>query len=239
MNEPELKVIAHIETEFAAKFGIPRQSGLVDSLLGRIIFEPEYRQPEAVRGLEGFSHIWLLWKFSKAGRENWSATVAPPRLGGRKKVGVFASRSPFRPNPIGMSSVRLIRMEQDEKLGPILYVAGADLLDGTPIYDIKPYLAYTDSHPEAVDGFAGEVYDYGLDVEFPKKLLQLLPERQQQTVIDLLKQDPRPGTREAIDKEYRMLFGEYDIWFHVEEKKLVVHNVISKPTLDMKKNTDI
>lgn len=239
MNEPELKVIAHIETEFPAKFGIPRQSGLVDSLLGRIIFEPEYRQPEAVRGLEGFSHIWLLWKFSKAGRENWSATVAPPRLGGRKKVGVFASRSPFRPNPIGMSSVRLIRMEQDEKQGPILYVAGADLLDGTPIYDIKPYLAYTDSHPEAVDGFAGEVYDYGLDVEFPKKLLQLLPERQQQTVIDLLKQDPRPGTKEATDKEYRMFFGEYDVWFHVEEKKLVVHNVILKPALDMKKNIDI
>lgn len=239
MKGTELKVIAHIETEFPAKFGIPRQSGLVDSLLGRIIFEPEYRQPEAVRGLEGFSHIWLLWQFSKAGRENWSATVAPPRLGGRKKVGVFASRSPFRPNPIGMSSVRLIRMEQDERFGPILYVAGADLLNGTPIYDIKPYLAYTDSHPEAVDGFAGEVYDYGLNVEFPQELLQQLPERLHQTVIELLKQDPRPGTSEAADKEYRMLFDEYDIWFHVEDKKLMVHNVIVKPTLDTKKSTDI
>lgn len=238
-REVTLKVIAHIETEFPAKFGIPRQSGLVDTLLGRIIFEPEYRQPEAVRGLEGFSHIWLLWQFSKSGRTNWSATVAPPRLGGRKKVGVFASRSPFRPNSIGMSSVKLVRIEMDESLGPILYVSGADLLNGTPIYDIKPYLAYTDSHPEAVDGFAGEVYDYSLEVEFPQHLLELIPRQQQETVIELLKQDPRPGTHEAADKEYRMLFGENDIWFHVEEQKLVVHNVIVKPILDMKKSTDI
>ena len=199
------------------------------SLQGRIVFEPGYRQPEAVRGLDGFSHIWLLWQFSKAERENWSATVAPPRLGGKTKVGVFASRSPFRPNAIGLSSVRLERIELDEKLGPVLYVSGADLLDGTPIYDIKPYLAYTDSHPEAIDGFAGEVFDYELQVDFPEPLLQKLPESEWETMIEVLKQDPRPGTQEAVDKEYRMLFGDYDIWFHVEGKRLVVHQVIDKP----------
>ena len=210
MSDGKWQIIAHIETEFPAKFGIPRQSGLV-------------------RGLDGFSHIWLLWQFSKAERENWSATVAPPRLGGKTKVGVFASRSPFRPNAIGLSSVRLERVELDEKLGPVLYVSGADLLDGTPIYDIKPYLAYTDSHPEAIDGFAGEVFDYELQVDFPEPLLQKLPESEWETVIEVLKQDPRPGTQEAVDKEYRMLFGDYDIWFHVEGKRLVVHQVIDKP----------
>ena len=179
--------------------------------------------------MDGFSHIWLLWQFSKAERENWSATVAPPRLGGKTKVGVFASRSPFRPNAIGLSSVRLERVELDDKLGPVLYVSGADLLDGTPIYDIKPYLAYTDSHPEAIDGFAGEVFDYELQVDFPEPLLQRLPESEWKTVIEVLKQDPRPGTQEAVDKEYRMLFGDYDIWFHVEGKRLVVHQVIDKP----------
>lgn len=239
MREATWKVIAHIETEFPAKFGIPRQSGLVETLTGRIIFEPEFRQPEAVRGLEGFSHIWILWQFSKAGRENWSATVAPPRLGGKKKVGVFASRSPFRPNPIGLSSVKLERIEMDEKLGPVLYVSGADLLNGTPIYDIKPYLAFTDSHPDAVDGFAGDVFEYGLEVEFPEELLARIPEEQHRTVIELLKQDPRPGTQEAVDKEYRMLFGEQDIWFHVKDRVLTVHNVVEKPILDIKKRPDI
>lgn len=239
MREATWKVIAHIETEFPAKFGIPRQSGLVKTLTGRIVFEPEFRQPEAVRGLEGFSHIWLLWQFSKAGRENWSATVAPPRLGGKKKVGVFASRSPFRPNPIGLSSVKLERIEMDEKLGPVLYVSGADLLNGTPIYDIKPYLAFTDSHPDAVDGFAGDVFDYGLEVEFPEELLARIPEEQHRTVIELLKQDPRPGTQKAVDKEYRMLFGEQDIWFHVKDRVLTVHNVVEKPILDIKKRPDI
>lgn len=239
MREATWKVIAHMETEFPAKFGIPRQSGLVETLTGRIIFEPEFRQPEAVRGLEGFSHIWILWQFSKAGRENWSAMVAPPRLGGKKKVGVFASRSPFRPNPIGLSSVRLERIEMDEKLGPVLYVSGADLLNGTPIYDIKPYLAFTDSHPDAVDGFAGDVFDYGLEVEFPEELLAKIPEEKRETVIELLKQDPRPGTQSAVDKEYRMLFGEQDIWFHVKDRVLTVHNVVEKPILDIKKRPDI
>lgn len=224
--ETEWKVIAHIHTDFTTKFGIPRQSGLVESLQGRILFEPEFRNPDAVRGLEAFSHIWLLWQFSETVRDNWSATVAPPRLGGRIRMGVFATRSPFRPNAIGLSSVKLDRIELDEKLGPVLWVSGADLLDGTPLYDIKPYLAYTDSHPEAVAGFADTVRDYELEVEFPEKLLQLLPEDQRDTVIALLQQDPRPGTQEAADKEYRMLFGGYDIWFHVLEGRVVVCNVV-------------
>lgn len=226
MTEMKLKVIAHIETDFSAKFGIPRQSGLVESLQGRIVFEPEFRNPDAIRGLEEFSHIWLLWEFSKALRNNWSATVAPPRLGGRVRMGVFATRSPFRPNSIGLSSVKLERIEMDDKLGPVLYVTGADLLNGTPIYDIKPYLAYTDSHPDAIGGFADTVEDYELEVEFPEELLERIPKEQRDTVVQLLKQDPRPGTQEAPDKEYRMLFGKRDIWFHVINGKVIVHQVV-------------
>ena len=223
----ELKVIAHIHTDFHYKFGIPRQSGLVEKVQGKIVFEPEYRNPDAVRGLEDFSHIWLLWEFSKARKEDgWSATAAPPRLGGKVRKGVFATRSPYRPNSIGLSSVRLECVEQDEKLGPVLYVSGVDLLDGTPIYDIKPYLAYTDSHPEAVDGFAGEVVDYELKVRFPEELQNMLPEEIRGVVIELLRQDPRPKTEEAVDKEYRMYYGDYDIWFHVEDQTAVVHQVI-------------
>lgn len=227
MADTGLKIIAHIHTDFTAKFGIPRQSGLVESLQGKVVFEPAYRNPDAVRGLEAFSHIWLLWQFSKALQDNWSATAAPPRLGGRVRMGVFATRSPFRPNSIGLSSVKLDRIEFDDKLGPVLWVSGADLLDGTPIYDIKPYLAYTDSHPEAVSGFADEVVGYGLEVEFPEPWLEMLPEEKRETVIELLRQDPRPGTQEAVDKEYRMLFGGYDIWFRVEEGRAVVCNVVS------------
>lgn len=222
------KIIAHIHTDFTAKFGIPRQSGLVESLKGTIVFEPEFRNPDVVRGLEEFSHIWLLWQCSKAMRGTWSATVAPPRLGGKVRKGVFATRSPFRPNPIGLSSVVLEQIEFDESLGPVLHVSGPDLLDGTPIYDIKPYLAYTDSHPEATAGFAGDVLEYGLEVEFPEELLQKLPGHQRDTVIELLSQDPRPGTQEAVDKEYRMLFGDYDIWFYVVENRVQVSNVIVK-----------
>lgn len=224
-----MKIIAHIETDFTAKFGIPRQSGLVESLQGKIVFEPEFRNSDAVRGLEEFSHIWLLWQFSKAVQDTWTATVAPPRLGGRTRMGVFATRSPYRPNSIGLSSVKLERVELDEKLGPVLYVSGADLLNGTPIYDIKPYLAYTDSHPEATAGFAGKVMDYELEVDFPEELLNRLPEEQRETVIQLLRQDPRPGTQEAVDKEYRMMFGNHDIWFHVIENRVIVHNVKAMP----------
>ena len=161
-----MKVIAYIYTDFPEKFGIPRQSGLVEGAIGKIIFEPEYRVAEAVRGLEAYSHIWVLWKFSESERKEWSPTVRPPRLGGNKRMGVFATRSPFRPNPIGLSSVRLERVELDEKFGPVLWVSGVDMLDGTPIYDIKPYLAYCDSHAEALCGFADEVKEHALKVTF-------------------------------------------------------------------------
>ena len=173
-----IKPIAHIQTDFPTKFGVPRQSGIIESLKGRIVFEPEYRNAEAVRGLEEFSHIWLLWEFSEAVREDWSPTVRPPRLGGNVRKGVFATRSPFRPNPIGLSSVKLDKVEIDPKLGPVLHVSGADLMDGTPIYDIKPYIAYTDSHPDAVSGFASTPAEYLLDVDFPEELLQQVPEKQ-------------------------------------------------------------
>ena len=173
-----MKTIARIHTDFPTKFGIPRQSGIIPSLQGRIVFEPEYRIPEAVRGLEDFSHIWLLWKFSEAVRDSWSPTVRPPRLGGNVRKGVFATRSPFRPNPIGLSSVRLEKIDIDPNLGPVLYVSGADLMDGTPIYDIKPYIAYTDSHPEAVSGFASTPAEFLLEVEFPEEWLKKVPESQ-------------------------------------------------------------
>ena len=234
-----LHPIAHIENAFQTKFGIPRQSGLVSSFPSKIVFEPEYRVREAVKGMEDFSHIWLLWEFSQAIRENWSPTVRPPRLGGNERMGVFATRSPFRPNPVGLSCVKLEKIDLESKEAPVLIVSGADLMDGTPIYDIKPYLAFTDSHPDAVDGFAGDVFDYGLEVEFPEELLARIPEEQHRTVIELLKQDPRPGTQEAVDKEYRMLFGEQDIWFHVKDRVLTVHNVVEKPILDIKKRPDI
>ena len=171
-----LTVIARIHSDFSEKFGIPRQSGLVEGLRARIVFEPEFRDPEAVRGLEEFSHIWLVWQFSQAVREGWSPTVRPPRLGGNKRLGVFATRSPFRPNPIGLSSVKLLGVEQHPEYGHILRVAGADLMDGTPIFDIKPYLPYADSHPEASGGFAGHDGGKVLAVEFPPELRALVPE---------------------------------------------------------------
>lgn len=171
-----MKIIAHIHTDFPDKFGIPRQSGLVQELTGKIVFEPEYRNPEAVRGLDDFSHIWLLWQFSESKKEHWSATVKPPRLGGKKRMGVFATRSPFRPNDIGLSSVRLQRIELDKKEGPILYVSGIDLMDGTPIYDIKPYIPLADCHPDATEGYTRVTKGHSLEVEFPDELLQMYPE---------------------------------------------------------------
>ena len=172
-----MKVIGHIRTDFPSKFGIPRQSGLIDSLKGKIILEPEYRNPQVYKGIEEFSHIWLLWEFSEAKKEHWSATVKPPRLGGKKRMGVFATRAPFRPNNIGLSCVKLDRVEQDEKDGPVLWVAGVDLLDGTPIYDIKPYIPLTDCHPEASEGYTRETKIHELKVEFPEELLNQYPER--------------------------------------------------------------
>ena len=221
-----MKIIGHIHTDFPSKFGIPRQSGLVETLKATIIFEPEFRNPEAFRGLEEFSHIWLLWKFSKSEKSNWSATVKPPRLGGKKRMGVFATRSPYRPNDIGLSSVKLENIVFDEKLGPILYVAGADLMDGTPIYDIKPYIAYTDSHPDATEGFAGAVKGKELVVEFPEELLKQYPEEKQEAVIGVLKQDPRPAYDTDETRVYGVEFAGFDVRFVVKENYLTVKELV-------------
>lgn len=220
-----MEIIARIHTAFPTKFGVPRQSGLVDSLKGRIVFEPAYRNPDALRGLEGFSHIWLIWEFSEAKREHWSATVRPPRLGGNVRMGVFATRSPFRPNPIGLSCVRLERIEADSPEGPVLQVAGADLMDGTPIYDIKPYLPYADSHPEATGGFADPVRDRRLQVEFPPELLERLPEEARESLQDVLAQDPRPSYQSDPERMYGVPFAGWDVRFTVSEGLLRVREV--------------
>ncbi len=217
-----MKVIAHIHTDFPTKFGIPRQSGIIPSLQGRIVFEPEYRNTEAVRGLEDFSYIWLLWEFSQAVRDTWSPTVRPPRLGGNVRKGVFATRSPFRPNPIGLSSVRLEHIEFDAKLGPVLYVTGADLMDGTPIFDIKPYIAYTDSHPDAVSGFASTPAEYLLEVDFAEELLQKVPESQRESLIEVLAHDPRPQYHADPERVYGMEFGRMEVKFKVNHDLLTV-----------------
>ena len=217
-----MKVIAHIHTDFPTKFGIPRQSGIIPSLQGRIVFEPDYRNAEAVRGLEDFSYIWLLWEFSQAVRDTWSPTVRPPRLGGNVRKGVFATRSPFRPNPIGLSSVRLEHIEFDAKLGPVLYVTGADLMDGTPIFDIKPYIAYTDSHPDAVSGFASTPAEYLLEVDFAEELLQKVPESQRESLIEVLAHDPRPQYHADPERVYGMEFGGMEVKFKVNHDLLTV-----------------
>ena len=220
-----MKTIAHIHTDFPTKFGIPRQSGIIASLQGRIVFEPEYRVAEAVRGLEAFSYIWILWEFSKAVRDTWSPTVRPPRLGGNVRKGVFATRSPFRPNPIGLSSVRLEKVDIDPKLGPVLYVSGIDLMDGTPIYDIKPYIAYTDSHPDAVSGFASTPTEYLLEVDFPEVLLQKVAESQRESLIEVLAHDPRPQYQNDPERVYGMEFGGIEVKFKVDGELLTVVEV--------------
>jgi len=225
-SKNRLVVVAKIHTEFTDKFGIPRQSGLVSSLRGEIVFEPEFRSMDAVRGLEEYSHIWLLWEFSKAKRDNYSLTVAPPRLGGKEKKGVFATRAPFRPNSIGLSSVKLEKIYMDEKRGPILVVSGADILDGTPIYDIKPYLPYTDSHPDARGGFGEEHKDDGIMVVFPREQKLKLPEDVFNRVLDVLKQDPRAAYNKKPDYVYGMSFAGFDIRFTVEEDILYVNDVV-------------
>lgn len=221
-----MKIIARIRTDFKEKFGIPRQSGLAASR-GRIVFEPEYRVAEALRGIEEFSHLWLIWNFSLAEREGWRPTVRPPRLGGNKRMGVFATRSPFRPNPIGLSSVRLIAVE-DTSEGKVLVVEGADMLDGTPIYDIKPYLAFTDSHPDAVGGFADGVKEYKLEVDFPADLLARIPSIFHASVISSLEGDPRPSYKADGERQYGMIYGNYEILFVVKDGVLTVIDVIDK-----------
>lgn len=221
-----MKIIARIQTDFPDKFGIPRQSGLVQELQGKIVFEPEFRSPEAVRGLEAFSHIWLLWQFSKAHKAQWSPTVRPPRLGGDKRVGVFATRSPFRPNDIGLSSVRLQRVEIDSHDGPVLYVSGADLVDGTPIYDIKPYLPYVDCHPDATEGYTGQTKLHQLQVEFPAELLARYPQDKQAAIVHVLEQDPRPAYIQDPERIYGLSFAGYDVKFKVEGDVLTVCDVV-------------
>lgn len=221
-----LKIIARIRTDFPTKFGIPRQSGLIDSLKGVIIFEPEYRNPDAIRGLEGFSHIWLIWGFSESVRDSWSPTVRPPRLGGNKRIGVFATRSPFRPNAIGLSSIKLEGIEFNTETGPVLHVSGADLMNNTPIYDIKPYIAYTDSHPEAVGGFVDPLKDYLLKVEFPKELLEIIPLERREAIIGVLSHDPRPSYQNDPERIYGLEFAGFDIRFTVRDTTLTVCEVV-------------
>ena len=220
-----MKIIARIYTDFREKFGIPRQSGLAKDTVGRIVFEPEYRVPEALRGIEEYSHLWLIWNFSEAEREGWSPTVRPPRLGGNKRMGVFATRSPFRPNAIGLSSVRLLSVE-DTAEGKVLVVAGADILNGTPIYDIKPYLAFTDSHPDAVCGFADEVRDYSLEVVIPEELKSGLSDEYVKALVSILSGDPRPQYKEDGDRIYGMIYGKHEVKFTVADGVLSVVEIL-------------
>ena len=221
-----LEIIAHIHTDFSSKFGIPRQSGLADALKGTIVFTAGYRDPSALRGLDGFSHLWLIWQFSESVMERWSPTVKPPRLGGNVRMGVFATRSPFRPNPLGLSCVRLERVELAGPEGPVLHVAGADLLDGTPIYDIKPYLPYVDSHPDALGGFTDEIDYPHLEICFPSELLSMIPAGKREALFQVLSQDPRPGYRHKSDgRRYGVEFAGFDVRFTVEEDRLNVTDV--------------
>ena len=218
----ELSPIAYIRSEFPTKFGIPRQSGLVSSLRAMIVFEPMYRNPDALRGIESFSHLWLIWEFSEVLRKGWSPTVRPPRLGGNTRIGVFATRSPFRPNPIGLSCVRLEQVCPDSKHGTVLLVSGADLMDGTPIYDIKPYIPYADAHPEAVGGFAQEAPVPTLQVDFPPQLLERVPEERRQALISVLALDPRPSYQDDPKRVYGMSFADRNIRFTVKGSILTV-----------------
>ena len=220
-----IKPIAHICCDFPDKFGIPRQSGLIDSLKAEIIFEPEYRNPDAFRGLEDYSHIWLIWGFSESIRKHWSPTVRPPRLGGNTRMGVFATRSPFRPNPIGLSPVRLDKVEIHSEHGPVLHISGADLMVGTPIFDIKPYLPYVDSHPEASEGFAGPLKNYALDIECPPEFLNQVPETKREALLTLLTQDPRPSYQDNPERIYGLRFAGMEIKFRVEDETVYVVSI--------------
>lgn len=220
----DVKIIARIENDFTEKFGVPRQSGLAD-ITSKIVFKPEYRVPEAFRGLEGFTHIWLLWQFSEAVRDKWTPTVRPPRLGGNRRMGVFATRSPFRPNSIGLSSVRLDRIDLHTPEGPVLYVSGADLMNGTPIIDIKPYLAYTDSHPEASGGFALTEREGRLKVEIPESIARNIPKEKLSGIKEVLSQDPRPQYQSAPDRIYTMSFGGFEISFKTDNSVLTVTDI--------------
>ena len=220
-----IQVIARMHSDFSTKFGIPRQSGLVEELRSTIIFEPEFRNPDALRGIEDFSHLWIIWQFSEAVRQGWSPTVRPPRLGGNTRMGVFATRSPFRPNNLGLSSVRLLGVEHTEKYGTVLHVGGADLMDGTPIFDIKPYIPYGDCHPEATGGFTDKAGEFLLNVVFPEALLNQLPADKREAAVGVLSHDPRPSYQRKPDRVYGLTFAGFDIRFKVNEDILTVLEV--------------
>ena len=220
-----MKKIATLYTDFNTKFGIPRQSGLCEELKGKIIFEREYRNPDAFRGLESFSHVWVLWQFSEAVRDNWSPTVRPPRLGGNKRVGVFATRSPFRPNNIGLSCVRLEKIEYSEKDSPVLYVSGIDMMNGTPVFDIKPYVPIADCRTDATDGFTAYTKDYSLDVIFNDELLNILPEDKRSAAVKMLSLDPRPSYIDDNARIFGVEFAGFDIKFKVQDAILTVCEV--------------
>ena len=222
MDSLSMTVVARIRSDFPTKFGIPRQSGLVEALKASVIFEPEYRNPDALRGLEGFSHLWLIWQFSEAVRDGWSPTVRPPRLGGNTRMGVFATRSPFRPNPIGLSCVRLDEIQWDTPQGPMLVLSGADLMDGTPVFDIKPYVPYADCHPEATGGFTEQTGDFLLEVSFPPALLAQIPASQREALLGVLAHDPRPSYQHDPERIYGLSFGGYNVRFRVDGKLLTV-----------------
>lgn len=225
METLEIQVIARMHSDFPSKFGIPRQSGLVEELRSTIVFEPEYRNADALRGIEEFSHLWLIWQFSQAVREDWSPTVRPPRLGGNTRMGVFATRSPFRPNHLALSCVKLLGVEHTETMGTVLHVGGADLMDGTPIVDIKPYIPYSDSFPEALGGFTSRVGEFLLKVEFPAELLNRLPPEKRQAAVGVLSHDPRPSYQRKPGRVYGLSFAGFDIRFTVEEDTLSVQAV--------------
>lgn len=225
MEKVSMNIIARMKSDFPTKFGIPRQSGLVDTLTSTIVFEPEYRNPDALRGIDDYTHLWIIWQFSEAVRTKWSPTVRPPRLGGNTRMGVFATRSPFRPNSIGLSSVKLIGVEQTLEFGTVLHVAGADLMDGTPIFDIKPYIPYSDCHPDATGGFTDNAKDFILEVSFPCYLLEKLPENKRQAAIDVLSHDPRPSYQRIPERIYGLQFAGYDIRFQVDSNYLKVIDV--------------
>ncbi len=225
MEPVNITPIARMHSDFPAKFGIPRQSGLVEALESRIVFEPAFRNPDALRGIEGYSHLWLIWQFSQAVRADWSPTVRPPRLGGNTRMGVFATRSPFRPNSLGLSCVRLLGLEKTDRFGTVLRVGGADLMDGTPIFDIKPYIPYSDSHPDALGGFTDGAGDFLLEVDFPAPLLARIPENKRPALLGVLSHDPRPSYQSDPDRVYGLTFAGLDVRFTVRDNRLTVQAV--------------
>lgn len=226
MENITIHPIARMRSDFPTKFGIPRQSGLVSALHSTIVFEPEFRNSDTLRGIEGYTHLWLIWQFSEAVKSDWSPTVRPPRLGGNKRIGVFATRSPFRPNALGLSSVQFLGLEHTANLGTVIHVAGADLMDGTPIFDIKPYIPYSDCHPDATGGFTDTAEDFLLDVDIPTELLNKLPESKREAAIGVLSHDPRPSYQRDPDRIYGLPFAGFDIRFKVTERQLTVIDII-------------